>query len=190
MHLLNCWTQQLQTLQMLWLDKKRLFAMVYHWLKSADVCTQKRGWSITGLGMEAHPTPLQRERLPTLVLFKNFPSVECAADQWCDCPEPGRIQDGRTVSTCLPGLNNSSFWTVKCINMFGVMPFYQPCLFHYTTFETYFVVRHVNYKKKKTICQFEGMKLDHRNYLDLNEKTCLQGFRPCKAQTNLLSYRD
>ena len=54
------------------------------------------------------------------------------------------------------------------------------------TFET----RHVNYKKKKTICQFEGMKLDHRNYLDLNEKTCLQGFRPYKAQTNLLSYRD
>ena len=58
------------------------------------------------------------------------------------------------------------------------------------TFEIYFVARHVNYKKKKTICQFEGMKLDHRNYLDLNEKTCLQGFRPCKTQTNLLSYRD
>ena len=33
------------------------------------------------------------------------------------------------------------------------------------------------------------MKLDHRNYLDLNEKTCLQGFRPCKSQTNLLSFR-
>ena len=31
-------------------------------------------------------------------------------------------------------------------------------------------------RRKKTICQFEGMKLDHRNYLDLNEKTCLQGF--------------
>ena len=45
-------------------------------------------------------------------------------------------------------------------------------------------------RRKKTICQFEGMKLDHRNYLDLNEKTCLQGFRPCKTQTNLLSYRD
>ena len=45
-------------------------------------------------------------------------------------------------------------------------------------------------RRKKTICQFEGMKLDHRNYLDLNEKTCLQGFGPCKAQTNLLSYRD
>ena len=52
------------------------------------------------------------------------------------------------------------------------------------TFETNFVARHVKYKKKKTICQFEGMKLDHRNYLDLNEKTCLQGFRPCKTQTN------
>ena len=45
-------------------------------------------------------------------------------------------------------------------------------------------------RRKKTICQFDGMKLDHRNYLDLNVKTCLQGFRPCKAQTNLLSYRD
>ena len=52
--------------------------------------------------------------------------------------------------------------------------------------KTYFVALHVNYKKKKkTICQFEGMKLDHRNYLDLNEKTCLQGYRPCKTQTNL-----
>ena len=59
------------------------------------------------------------------------------------------------------------------------------------TFETNFVARHVNYEKKKTICQFvEGMKLDHRNYLDLNEKTCLQGFRPCNTQTSLLSYRD
>ena len=60
------------------------------------------------------------------------------------------------------------------------------------TFETYFIARHVNYKKKKITqkCQFRGMKLDHRNYLDLNEKTCLQGFRPCKTQTNLLSYRD
>ena len=56
-------------------------------------------------------------------------------------------------------------------------------------FETYFIARHVN-KKKETIGQFEGMKLEYRNYLDLNEKTCLQGFRPCKAQTNLLSYRD
>ena len=34
------------------------------------------------------------------------------------------------------------------------------------------------------------MKLDHRNYLDLNEKTRLQGFRPCKAQTNLLNLKD
>ena len=34
------------------------------------------------------------------------------------------------------------------------------------------------------------MKLDHRNYLDLNEKICFQAFRPCKTQTNLLSYRD
>ena len=59
------------------------------------------------------------------------------------------------------------------------------------TFVTNFVARHIlNYKKKKTICQFEGMKLDHRNNLDLKEKTCLQGFRPCKTQTNLLSYRD
>ena len=45
-------------------------------------------------------------------------------------------------------------------------------------------------RRRKTICQFEGMKLDHRNYLDLNEKTCLQGFRSYKAQTNLLSYID
>ena len=44
-------------------------------------------------------------------------------------------------------------------------------------------------RRKKTICQFEGMKLDHRKFLDLNEKTCLQGFRPCKTQSNLLSYR-
>ena len=33
--LLNRWTKQLQTLQMLWLDKKRVFAMVYHRLKSS-----------------------------------------------------------------------------------------------------------------------------------------------------------
>ena len=31
----------------------------------------------------------------------------------------------------------------------------------------------LNIRRNKTICQFEGMKLDHRNYLDLNEKTCL-----------------
>ena len=36
-------------------------------------------------------------------------------------------------------------------------------------FETNFVARLVKCKKKKTRCQFEGMKLDHRNYLDLNE---------------------
>ena len=46
------------------------------------------------------------------------------------------------------------------------------------------VARHVNYKGKKN-CQFED-----RNYLDLNENTCFQAFRPCKTQTNLLSYRD
>ena len=34
----------------------------------------------------------------------------------------------------------------------------------------------LNIRRNKTICQFEGMKLDQRNYLDLNEKTCLQGF--------------
>ena len=45
-------------------------------------------------------------------------------------------------------------------------------------------------RRKKQICQFEEMKLDHKNYLDLKKKTRLQGFRPCKAQTNLLSYRD
>ena len=45
------------------------------------------------------------------------------------------------------------------------------------TFETYFVARYVNYNKKKTICQFEGMKLDHRNYLDLNES---QTVRMCR----------
>ena len=27
--------------------------------------------------------------------------------------------------------------------------------------------------RRKKICQFVGMKLDHRNYLDLNEKTIL-----------------
>ena len=43
---------------------------------------------------------------------------------------------------------------------------------------------------QKTIGQFERMKLDHSNNLDLKEKICLQGFRPCKVQTNLLSYRD
>ena len=33
--LLNGWTEQLQTLQMLWLAQKRVFAMVYHRLKSS-----------------------------------------------------------------------------------------------------------------------------------------------------------
>ena len=33
----------------------------------------------------------------------------------------------------------------------------------------------LNIRRNKTICQFEGMKLDRRNYLDLNEKTCLRG---------------
>ena len=33
--LLNGWTKQLQTLQMLWLAQKRVFAMVYHRLKSS-----------------------------------------------------------------------------------------------------------------------------------------------------------
>ena len=42
----------------------------------------------------------------------------------------------------------------------------------------------------KRIVKLREMKLDHRNDLDLNEKTCFQVFRPCKAQTNLLSYRD
>ena len=32
-------------------------------------------------------------------------------------------------------------------------------------------------RRKKTICQFEGMKLDHRNYLDLNES---QTARMCR----------
>ena len=53
------------------------------------------------------------------------------------------------------------------------------------------VARHVNYKEeKKRIVNLREMKLDHRNYLDINEKTCFQAFRPCKTQTNLLSYRD
>ena len=52
------------------------------------------------------------------------------------------------------------------------------------------VARHVNYKGKKRIVKLREMKLDHRNDLDLNEKTCFQVFRPCKAQTNLLSFRD
>ena len=51
--------------------------------------------------------------------------------------------------------------------------------------------QHVNYKKKQQqIVNLREMKLSHRNYLDLNEKTCLKGFRPCKTQTNLLSNRD
>ena len=33
--LLKHWAKQLQTLQMLWLDQKRIFAMVYHRLKSS-----------------------------------------------------------------------------------------------------------------------------------------------------------
>ena len=37
------------------------------------------------------------------------------------------------------------------------------------------VARHVNYKGEKTNCQFEGNET-HRNYLDLNEKTCFQAF--------------
>ena len=76
----------------------------------------------------------QSERLPTLFLSKNYPSVECAADKCCDCPEPGRIQDGSPVSICLPGLN-FRLCTAQCINMFGVMPFFQPCLFHYTLYD-------------------------------------------------------
>ena len=55
---------------------------------------------------------------------------------------------------------------------------------------SYMSSRHVNYKGKKRIVNLREMKLDHRNYLDLNEKTCFQAFRPCKIQTNLLSYRD
>ena len=47
------------------------------------------------------------------------------------------------------------------------------------------VARHVYYKGKN-----ELSILDHRVNLDLNEKTCFQAFRPCKAQTNILSYRD
>ena len=39
MHLpLNGWTYQLQTLQMLWLAQRRVFAMVYHRLKSSSFC--------------------------------------------------------------------------------------------------------------------------------------------------------
>ena len=58
------------------------------------------------------------------------------------------------------------------------------------TFETHFVARHVNYKKKKTICQFEGMKLDHRNYLNLNEKTRVSDharFKPTYSVTVISS---
>ena len=35
------------------------------------------------------------------------------------------------------------------------------------------VARHVNYKEKR-IVNLREMKLDHRNYLDLNEKTCFR----------------
>ena len=52
------------------------------------------------------------------------------------------------------------------------------------------VARHVNYKGKTRIVNWREMKLDHRNYLDLNKKTSFQAFRPCKTQTNLLGYRD
>ena len=52
------------------------------------------------------------------------------------------------------------------------------------------VARHVNFKRKKRTVNLRKMKLDNRNYLDLNENTCFQAFRPCKTQTNLLSYRD
>ena len=52
------------------------------------------------------------------------------------------------------------------------------------------VARHFNYKGKEQIVNLREMKLVHRNFLDLNEKTCFQAFRPCKTQTNLLSYRD
>ena len=49
--------------------------------------------------------------------------------------------------------------------------------------------RHVLKLEGKKVVNLREMILDHRNYLDLNEKTCLRGFRPCKTQTNLLSYR-
>ena len=45
--------------------------------------------------------------------------------------------------------------------------------------------RHVNYKGKKRIVNLREMKMDHRNYPDLNEKTCFQAFRPCKTPTQL-----
>ena len=32
--------------------------------------------------------------------------------------------------------------------------------------------------REKRIVNLREMKLDHRNYLDLNEKTCFQAFRP------------
>ena len=54
MHLLlNRWTEQLQTLQMLWLDQKRVFAMVYHRLKSSNVFVSLK--SVLILANSAYP---------------------------------------------------------------------------------------------------------------------------------------
>ena len=44
-------------------------------------------------------------------------------------------------------------------------------------------------REKKQIVNLREMKLDHRNYLDLKEKTCLQGFRPCRKCLELVKGR-
>ena len=53
---------------------------------------------------------------------------------------------------------------------------------HTLSFDTFII-------RKKKICQFEGMKLDHRNYPWTSTRIpVFEGFRPCKTRTNLLSY--
>ena len=52
---------------------------------------------------------------------------------------------------------------------------------------------HLESLGKKSNCQYEGNKAEIIMTLineSQHEKTRLRGFRPCKTQTNLLSYRD
>ena len=54
---------------------------------------------------------------------------------------------------------------------------------------------HLESLEKKQIVNMRELKLDHRNYHDFDKwvstwESPSRGFRPCKTQTNLLSYRD
>ena len=48
------------------------------------------------------------------------------------------------------------------------------------------IIRRKKAKKKKWITEITMALINESQH----EKTCLQGFRPCKPQTNLLSDRD